>query len=201
MTKLRAHEGFTIIELLIATTVFSLFLLLLSAVTLRIGRLYSKGVISTKTQEAARSITNDIAKSIQFSGSDVKSGPNYICAGAKRFMFKSGLQLIDNGVLTADQTSHVLISDTPALCPGTISSFGALSAGQRELMPSRMRLANLTISPATGSSGLFTINIRVVYGDFDLLSNPNAPNASCKPNIGTEFCSVSDLTTTVQKRL
>jgi hypothetical protein len=45
------------------------------------------------------------------------------------------------------------------------------------------------------------VQVRVIYGDDDLLSNPTAANANCKSQAGSQFCAVSDLTTVVVKRV
>ena len=60
------NSGFTIIELMIATSVFAVVLVVAASGILAIGMLYYKGVTSSRTQEAARSISNTIANTIQF---------------------------------------------------------------------------------------------------------------------------------------
>ncbi len=61
MKQLKPH-GFTIIELLIATTIFSVVLLLAASGLLYIGRLYYKGLTSSATQEAARNIMQELTQ-------------------------------------------------------------------------------------------------------------------------------------------
>src|SRR3990172_9120101 len=63
--------GFTIVELMIATTIFSVILLIVTFGMLQIGRTYYKGITLTKTQNAARSIIDTISQDIQFSGEGV----------------------------------------------------------------------------------------------------------------------------------
>ena len=195
--------GFTLIELMIATTVFSVFLLLITFMTIRIGKLFQKGVIVSRTQETARTISSEISRAIQFSGGYVAFGPSgtnyFICAGSQRYMYTLGHQLFDSAP-TGTQVSHVLISDTSPACSTTAVNMAAFNpATQRELIPNRTRLSNLTIQQA---GKMYTITVRVVYGDDDLLNNPLAINATCKGNqVGTEYCGMSELITTVQKRL
>ena len=67
MSQKRAEQnGFTIIELLIATTVFSLILLISVAGILQISRMYYRGVTQSRTQETARSIIDEVGEAIRF---------------------------------------------------------------------------------------------------------------------------------------
>lgn len=68
-----------------------------------------------------------------------------------------------------------------------------------EFMSPKMRLSNLSVQSL--GDNLFRVQVRVVYGDSDLLNNPGATNASCKPGAGSQFCSISELTSTVVKRV
>ncbi len=68
-----------------------------------------------------------------------------------------------------------------------------------------MRLATLDIEPSANPVNidpqhpiLYEITIRVVYGDDDLL---NSDHNLCVGGAGSQFCSISELSTVVQKRL
>lgn len=85
-------DGFTLIELLIATTVFSIILLAASATLIQISRLYYKGVITSKTQNVARSVSDDLSRAAQFSSgpftaTEVGGTPTryVVCIGTTRF--------------------------------------------------------------------------------------------------------------------
>ncbi len=201
------QAGFTIIELLIATTVFSFFLLLTSSMILQISRTYYKSTLEAKTQESAREIISEISQAIQVSdGTVTPISPAFsggttssFCAGSARFTFRPGIEQFENGT-APDQANHVLVADSvPAGCPtGSLTAFS--SNTQRELMPDRTRLADLTVTPL-GALGLYTIKVRLVYGDAEVLSNPGLTNAGCAAIRTSQFCAISELTTTVQKRL
>src|SRR5438105_2859585 len=62
-----SSSGFTIVELLIATTVFSIVLIVFLATFLRISELFYKGVSLSNTQETARTVLQDITDDLQFS--------------------------------------------------------------------------------------------------------------------------------------
>ena len=207
-----SSNGFTIIELLIATTVFSLVLLLCSAGLIHVGRTYNKGLTTARTQEAARSIIDEISRSIQFSGGTIATTPTqrsdgtpYVfCIGSQRYTVVTDRQLKDQ-LSGATQFGNVLVTDAFAGCsagspalPLTSSSFSIASVpGARELLSPNMRIARLEVNSI--GSDLYRIIIRVVHGDDDLLdpAHDNCLNVKA----GTQFCAVSELSTVVQKRL
>ena len=197
--KRLSNKGFTIIELLIATVIFSVILLVITAAIVQFGRLYYKGVIQSRTQETARAISQDITQSIQFS-SVTPSKPNIpgaemYCIGNRTYTF------IRNSQLGA--VPHVLVSDTIAGSPCGAGYSGMSNAGvtgtARELLGENMQLVNLSVAETTPGSGLWQVTVHVAYGeDADLL----ADKTGCQPLIlGGQFCAVSSLTTTVTQRL
>lgn len=198
---LRQNHGFTIIELMIATLVFSMILLVVMTGFIQITRTYYKGITEVNTQTTARSIIDTISQAIQFNGGIVSNTPAYqvgtplvTCVGGQQFTYMLGKELVD-GV-----TNNVLYQNNAAGCTAGNGSFSGLSGG-RELMAPHMRLANLSISNIAGSNS-YTIDVRVVYGDDDLLNDPTGTDASCKGvTAGTQFCSVSELSTVVTKRV
>lgn len=194
----RTQAGFTIVELLIATIVFSVLLLVCSMGLIQITRTYYKGVTTTKTQEAARAILDEVAGAVMFSGAEpARYGAppaEAYCVGDSRFTFSQGLIKTD--------ANHVFIKDKPVSCtvPADLS---VPPAGSSELLGPRMRLSNFTITKVAGTDRLYAITVRVVSGEDDLLDNPGDPTATCNSSIrvGGQFCAVSELTTTVQMRV
>ncbi len=78
-TRINTHQnkkGFTIVELMIATVVFTLVLLMASAAIIEVGKKYYKGITYARTQEVARSVVEEISQSLQFTSQGVKV-PNY----------------------------------------------------------------------------------------------------------------------------
>lgn len=206
-------SGFTIIELMIATTIFSVVLILCVTALMQIGRMYYKGVTTSRTQEAARNILDEITQGIQFSAGDVTvsvastdgdANQYSLCVDNKRFSVYRSKKLVDNITDAGDQARHALVTDTAAGCPPPQDLNDPnvlLSAGSRELLPPGMRIAKLTVSE-DALTRLYTVSVRIVSGDGDLLTDPNATDASCLlQSRGSQFCAVSELTTTVQKRL
>lgn len=195
--KRSRSSGFTIIELLIATTVFSVVLLTISAAITQIGRLYYKGITSARTQEVARSVMGDIAQSIQFNvGQVVAIGPdttdpskNYsneldtinsraVCIATKHYSFKFGQQQVGS--------KHGLVArDVPGGCNSEpAQNLDGADVFGNELLGENMRLANLVVQPQSGEPDTYQVTVRVVYGDDDLLCNPGADSgpSSCSSN-------------------
>lgn len=220
-----SQRGFTIIELLIATVIFSMVLILITTGVLQFTRQYYKGVISSNTQNTARIIIDDISRAIQFNSSTVyplaaNNGSQGYCIGkSKRYSFARNYQVTDATppVTAPYQANHGLVSDNTNGCSSTTQALPVRSLtslpglNPRELLGENMRLANLSI---VGSGDLYTVTVRVVYGDIDLLCSPTGPGGcgpsggfvnntdlTCKSTTGSQFCAVSELTTTVKKRV
>jgi prepilin-type N-terminal cleavage/methylation domain-containing protein len=98
MKKLNKN-GFTLVELMIAVTVFSVLLLLSAASLTQISRLYYKGVIVTKTHNVNRNIIEDISQAFQFSSGNVANGGpssnglKSICVGNVRYTYVLNKQI------------------------------------------------------------------------------------------------------------
>jgi len=193
------QKGFTVIELMIATTVFSVILLLCTYGILSVGRMYYKGITSARTQEAARLIIEEVSRDIQFSGgspvSNLGATSSAYCIGTKRYSFNIGTKL------TA--SNHVLLADNVVACnsvsPQALDG-SAIAAGSRELMGLNMRLASFSITPVN-AGGSYSVKVKVVYGDDDLVTGTGDTLACVSSGSGRQFCSVSELNTIVQKRV
>ena len=203
-------SGFTIIELLVATAVFSVLLLVITFGILQISRVYYKGITESNTQNAARSIMDLMTQSIQFSGGDVMTTtstpetPQAFCVGNEQFSYVAGMQLIESSESRGDnQTYHSIVQTTTAGCADPDPPAGLINSPDvpgRELLAPNMRLANLNIDLI--EPGLYRVEVRVIYGDDDLLTNPTGPDATCiSETAGTQFCAVSELSTIVRKRV
>lgn len=216
-------KGFTILELLIATVVFSVVLLLVTSGIMQITRVYYKGVTESNTQNTARAIIDTVSQAIQFSGGDVTptaaspvADTDYaFCVGNEQFSYRLGWQ-VENSHTPADkQTWHGMVQRT--ISGGgsdCASSTGAQSLTSqtvvgRDLIGQHMRLSNLRV--VSLGNNLYEVRVRVVYGDSDLLYSPSAPtdsagatrpDAVCRgQQAGSQFCSVAELSTVVVKRV
>lgn len=213
----QSHEfelGFTILELLVATMVFAVILLVVAAGVISFTNSYYKGVTSAKTQAVARSIIAEISQTVEFGKPPValppvSGGINGICIDNTLYAYKIGQEVTDNSPSQPlNQGHHGLIASDGSGCSsgkipsGFINALGypgtPVPPGSRELLGQHMRLGSLSV---TGSGSLYTIHVRVIYGDNDLLNSAAWATAQCASVTGSQFCAVADLTTTVERRL
>lgn len=216
-----SESGFTIIELLVATAVFSVILLVITAGVIGFSRQYYRGVVSSNTQATTRRIMAEITSAIQFGGSvttDLTNGTTMaFCVDNKTYSYVIGQEVKDSSpVLSDDQGYHGLVADNgttacnPAAVPPSVPTTASLSASQRELLGENMRIAALSVASEDGQT--FHVHVRVIYGDNDTLSPDvtasgfdwaaDGSDVGCLLDRSTlQYCSVSDLTTTIQKRI
>lgn len=190
------QQGFTIVELLIATLIFSVVLLIVTVGIIQISRVYYKGITESNTQNVTRNIADTISQAIQFNGGIVTNTPNsasgVFCVGNQQFSYRRGIMLTE----ATSTSNYSLLQSTTSGCT---SSSLVPTSNFKELVAPKMRLSNLVVQK-TGTN-LYTITIKVTYGDDDLLNNATSTNPTCKVGAGSQFCSISELTTTVVKRV
>jgi len=202
--------GFTIVELMIATAVFAIVLMVVTTGIMQVTRVYYKGLTEANTQDAARSIMDSITQAIQFNGGAVSTTPaspsagaSYaFCVGNQQYSYTLGYELMDTPDPLQAQTYHALVVDTLSGCSASspAQNVRAASITGRELLSPRMRLSNLSVTNV--GANLYRVQVRVVYGDDDLLNNPTTTGAVCQSvRAGTQFCALSDLSSVVIKRV
>ena len=113
----RKDSGFTIIELVLATLIFSIVMVVILFSAFEIGRIYYKGVSISDTSGDARTTITDITNDVRFAnyaypvtawGSAPVSSPAkgyYFCIGVHRYTY------VLNNKVTNDEINH--ISQTP----------------------------------------------------------------------------------------
>lgn len=214
MIRKSSQSGFTIVELLIATTVFSTILLVATSGIIHIGKIYYRGVVTARTQETARSIIDDVSRSIQLGGTAALTNPatngsgvTVFCVGNVRYTFD-----IDKMYSSSSPNNHVLWVDQltayNAGCThlnlnqanpssGDPNSDTAANNKARELLAHNMRVAQFEVIAVTQS--LASVRLKIIYGDDTSL---NAARDACLPiKDGGQFCAVSELEAYVKKRL
>lgn len=193
------NKGFTIIELLIATVVFTVVLLIASAAIIGLSRQFYKGLNKSKTQEVARTISEEIAKNIQYSKvapMPILGGPagsSAWCIANTRYAFMPGQQLGTGGTATP---AVLLRADG---CATTDSPWDR-DANETELIGEGMRLSAFEIT-SDAQQKVYQIRIKVASGTDDLLSDPMTANAVCRNLTGQQFCAVSEFTMTVVRNM
>lgn len=212
------NKGFTIVELMIATVVFSMVLLLLSLAIVQVGRMFYKGTAINRTQDTARKVTDDIVQAIQFGPSSmsgpvsgaprlVGTAPNQftaqsLCIGGIRYSFVDDRSLGGN---SAYQAKHVLWKDRTSdpTCPPLDLSRDydpASSSDGEEMLGENMRAALIDVTPP--SDGIWGISVTISYGDQpDLFETGSSFSKCIGTNAGGQFCAVSTISTNAVKRL
>lgn len=206
----RRIAGFTIMEVLIATMVFTLVLMICVQVITRIGQLYFKGVTSSQIQELTRNLSEEFSGQIQFGSSipypDTITGgdpgtPLIFCVGDNRYRVVMNRKLGDPGVDTILQR----ISYSGA-CDTTDNGF----AGATELAIKNMRILKLSIIRSVTDPYIWSLNIRLALGDTDIFDYPSGSTDSpevygaaiCRSGIsGSQFCATSELSSTLLRRV
>lgn len=209
------NKGFTLIELMIATVILGVIILIASAAIVGLVRQFYKGINQARVQEVSRAVSDELAAGIQFSedvpvmlGGSASNGA--WCIGDQRYYYVIGKKL---GGTTSNESPQVLVRDED--CAGGVTA----PTGGVELMGENMRLIAFTVDGAA-SSQVFTVNLTVGIGEDDLycseaqlpgscsnytLLTPAqisaASDLQCRGGPGSQFCAVSRSSITVVKRL
>jgi prepilin-type N-terminal cleavage/methylation domain-containing protein len=211
----KEQQGFTIVELLIATAVFSVLLIGILSAFIKISDLFYKGVSMTKTQEDARNIVKSISDDIQFFANtpgtvdaDFNSQPvpslRRFCIGSHRYVYDIGTQV--NG------TNHGLVRDSAGGggCPPVGSSPGQTPLDLNtalQMLDYGMQLNSISINCSINDR--CDVKIHVIYYGGDpngLLSSSDAaftnawqaPDAQCTGSLeSTDICATVDYDSTV----
>lgn len=194
------QNGFTIIELLIASVAFVSLLILITTAAIQISRIYYNGITKTNTQNAARNVTIAITKSIQFASypgtNSITSLSTYsiptplpapfdigwYCVGGDVYMFSEG-GILKTSALDVSNLGIVYYSGS---CPsitdvapgGTLSNSDVSmlnsdinASGVEELLSPNMRVSTLSIKPDTNNPNLYLLDVQVTNGADNLLCN------------------------------
>jgi prepilin-type N-terminal cleavage/methylation domain-containing protein len=214
----QAEQGFTIIELLIATAVFAVVMLIAAASIIYVSKTYVKGNIESQTQQTTRSVLQTISQDIEFTKNSTinisPSGNNantyHFCIGNDVYVYKLSVQ-----VSSSEDPLYVYSS---ANCPTVIPT--SPPTNSRELLSNNEQLGQLSLTCAESDNDdvgntvctTYTVSVEVAYigGDSSLEdtsnSGLNTANAfygySCSNmQITGSFCAVSSLTTTIEPRI
>jgi prepilin-type N-terminal cleavage/methylation domain-containing protein len=200
--RLHNQAGFTLLELLIATTVFSVILLLCTYGMVQIGGTFYKGSTLVRTQNANRKAMDTISQALQYGGNDVRTnvgggtgvivdaatGSGVFCTGNLRFRF------VKNEPVRSGQIALVVDNEGAACGTGNAST-----NDDKELLGDNMRITRLEI---VESSGSYRIHLAIGYGDKSVSEDVIDPATGlCRANTSSPFCATSEFNTTVIRRV
>jgi hypothetical protein len=182
----------------------------------QVGKLFSKGVTQSNTQNAARAAMTDISSTLQLTGAQiytcttakdnchaVESSSNgaivdSFCIDTTRYTFILNHEMSDNPVAGDNTVYHVLWKDkmrTNANCnplninqPGVPSDADTVSGSGSELMPLRSRLTRFYVSPTNAQQTAFGIDVWVAAGEDDLMTVVPTNSGSCTPGSADNTC-------------
>jgi len=206
-------SGFTIVELLIATLVFALMIVVMTASILGITNDFFKGTTTADTQNTARNIVNDITEAVQYNAGGVlpvttaADGTQGYCIGNDTlYSYLLGYEVNTNlsnanTSWTVLQSPHGLVESQNTQCSNpattnlkaqTLTTTAGLASGSKELLSNNMRLLSFGITPvgtcgfSLGQSCLYKISIAVIAGNTAQLTPtpPPLPNSNTVCNLG-----------------
>jgi type II secretory pathway pseudopilin PulG len=184
------EDGFTIIELLIASIAFTVLLILVTMIVIQVSRVYYKGVILSNTQNVDSVVMQDVSKDIQF-GSNTPNMPvslpetfgnfTVYCVGNNIFIYNLGQEF------TQISSSNIgLIYGSSTTCPtngpnpSTLINKDIQNGEFQELLSPMMRVVNFSITPKSltnlNGSLLYDINIGIAFGSNQALCNSSVVN-------------------------
>jgi prepilin-type N-terminal cleavage/methylation domain-containing protein len=215
------QQGMTLVELMIATTVFATVLVIVLFGFVFVTKDYVRGYYQSQTQEAARTIISEVSEDIQLNGDTptvlaTKTGmlnglsidTHNLCIGDNLYSYTYNNE--DNPNLPYIFT---VFNDGKSCDASSGQNFGGgtLLADShhysQELLGQNMRLGRFSVMP--NGPGPYKIIVSVAIGSFNDPNNNVTENDSntgsyqyqCQDlSFGGEFCAQSTLTTIVQQR-
>ena len=224
------QNGLTILEVMLATTIFAMIMIICFYVIALVAKTYIKGVTETRVQATAQVIVNTIGDSIKSTGAELVplnvsphdpskyGGWRGYCIAGVIYSFKPGFQLVEKSWLPAtpptpnNKSDQLLIrhqaggdcrNADPEPDPITATT---IDNANQELMHPGMRLIEFEISNDIDPY-LYKISIKVVNGgDINNATIDNEVFVFDGSNIKAckprqETCSVLSLTKEVYQRI
>ena len=229
MSLFNNQRGFTLAELMIAVSAFSLLLLVCFGAFIFLGHIYYKGTIEIKTNEIVRTVVEDISGAIQFSGVELSragattpdNGWRAYCIGHRKYSYrisdaaeinKPGVQLdfdaaYDFTSSNKKASSVFVVSNKQGACTDPEPT----GIQQYELLDERMRILSFEVDHVTTDSSiagkLVTVELSIAFGgdaddsdvDLETFEQNGGTIERCKS--GQTFCSVARLNTTVYRKV
>lgn len=200
----QARRGFTIVELMIAITVFSIVATLVMAGVIYVARQYQQVTNRIAIEEASRSFHQQVLQSLQYTSvpvADAAASGGYKgkCIGGQMYVYGeiedySGATESESMNKYDAQKTGLYIVDTPSGgCD--ISTVGPIQDLQN-LLPEGAKVVGLSIDSVTG-----VIKTTFVKSVPDLLDFSSLPTLKCKMEVGKEWCAVVSFESMAKRRI
>lgn len=194
----QARRGFTIVELMIAITVFSIVATLVMAGVIYVARQYQQVTNRIAIEEASRSFHQQVLQSLQYTSVDVTEpspelGYRAYCVGNNMFIF--GGSTVTDGASFESQKEGLYVKQISGLgcdIPNSVSEI----TGQQNLLPEGAKVVGLSIDSVTG-----VIKTTFVKSGTDLLDFSSLPTLKCKMEVGKEWCAVVSFESMAKRRI
>lgn len=207
-----SQKGFTILELTIATAIFSVLLVTALTAFVQISKMFNKGVLISRSGATIRDVSDDMAQNINASKSITLptntgwTGVQYMCLGSTRYTF--ALKRTYNQTANIGQATLGLVKDVLPGSGGCANPNGGtpFQANAEELLGDRMMLSALNVS-ASAAQGLYRLDLQIAFGDYngsandDFIDDPDTSGyLLCNSSPGSStFCATSRLSTFINK--
>lgn len=188
------QKGFTIIELLIAISVFSVTILLVTSVVLGISKQYQKASYTAKLNDASRNFQQDIKDSI-LQGNNVTQynieDKYALCTGDIKYYWTTPSKSTPPALPEPAQLGLFKVSNNSG-DPDCSATFG----GGTNLLPKDAFVKSISLT--LGSVHNLTTSFAI--GSVDMFVDSNVDN-SCLPVLkGGDFCSKVEYSSTIGER-
>lgn len=191
------RSGFTIIELMLAMTIFSAVMVVVTVGFIGMNRTYNRGVIRKELSEQSQDLRNNLERTVRGAGGEsvtivdcsgggesapecngLESGYSAICVGDRRYIWQPNT--IDYGLKYDNRACG--------------ESIGGASS---QIISSRYRVRSLNVnSLADAPSGLYRLKGVITTVDDEALSGLDGVDVRCKGSSESEFvrtCAVESL--------
>lgn len=199
-------KGFTLVELLLATAMFSFILLFVTFAIVQVSRAYNKGITVKKTQETARAVMQEMTRAISTatsgsSGTDAvikfsNTTPRRLCVGDLRFGWNEGFRPSGPGRETySNGQDFALTRSDSGACNDDFDQSQSI-----ELIDERLTVQDISIQEVLSGSVYNLCVVITVNNASDVTAGDCNNEPRCNVLSGDTYCDVARLQTTVTLR-
>jgi len=174
--SINKSSGFTIIELTLAMTFLAFVLVFSTTIIVQLTQTYTKGLTIKQINQAGRSVTDDLSRSLQVSSVGTvnldRVANGYICVGKSAYIWNPLYQnnssnfLPDTYNLGGEPITLARVeSDLIGNCTGTVPANITPDVSNTSLLSGNARVINATATRSTADPRL--VNVRFILGTYD----------------------------------